>query len=63
MNSFAITEGLAAQEQQATEQEPAASKLSEETTKFQRAIAAWRGNTLTGLSATKVFGFITADKL
>ncbi|KAJ5975974.1 hypothetical protein N7481_009681 [Penicillium waksmanii] len=41
MDSFAITEGLAAQDQ--TQPEPVNSKLSEETNKFQRAIAAWRG--------------------
>lgn len=41
MDSFAITEGLAAQEQQDAPEVPA--ELSEETTKFQRAIAAWRG--------------------
>ncbi|KAJ5359455.1 uncharacterized protein N7496_011868 [Penicillium cataractarum] len=42
MDSFAITEGLAAQERQ--DDTPAvSSKLSEETNKFQRAIAAWRG--------------------
>lgn len=41
MDSFAITEGLAAQERD--QPEPVNSKLSEETNKFQRAIAAWRG--------------------
>lgn len=41
MDSFAITEGLAAQEQD--QSEPINNKLSEETNKFQRAIAAWRG--------------------
>ncbi|KAJ5753187.1 hypothetical protein N7520_010104 [Penicillium odoratum] len=39
MDSFAITEGLAAQEQQ----DAVPTKLSEETNKFQQAIAAWRG--------------------
>lgn len=43
MDSFAITEGLAAQERQESQPEPISSKLSEETNKFQRAIAAWRG--------------------
>lgn len=42
MDSFAITEGLAAQEQHDAPPEMSA-KLSEETNKFQRAIAAWRG--------------------
>ncbi|KAJ5798730.1 uncharacterized protein N7503_006235 [Penicillium pulvis] len=42
MDSFAITEGLAAQEQHDALPEMSA-KLSEETNKFQRAIAAWRG--------------------
>ncbi|KAJ5937675.1 hypothetical protein N7454_004017 [Penicillium verhagenii] len=42
MDSFAITEGLAAQEQQDASPE-VPTKLSEETNKFQRAIAAWRG--------------------
>ncbi|KAJ6032012.1 hypothetical protein N7540_002744 [Penicillium herquei] len=42
MDSFAITEGLAAQEQKDAVPEVSA-KLSEETNKFQRAIAAWRG--------------------
>lgn len=45
MDSFAITEGLAAQDQPETQSEPVNSKLSEETNKFQRAIAAWRGTT------------------
>ncbi|KAJ5901781.1 hypothetical protein N7495_002309 [Penicillium taxi] len=40
MDSFAITEGLV-HEQDAPESVP--TKLSEETNKFQRAIAAWRG--------------------
>ncbi|KAJ5161744.1 hypothetical protein N7492_007136 [Penicillium capsulatum] len=43
MDSFAITEGLAAQDQSENQPGPANSKLSEETNKFQRAIAAWRG--------------------
>lgn len=43
MDSFAITEGLAAQERHESQLEPVDSKLSEETNKFQRAIAAWRG--------------------
>lgn len=43
MDSFAITEGLAAQERQEAQSEPISSKLSEETNKFQRAIAVWRG--------------------
>jgi len=43
MDSFAITEGLVAQEPQESQSEPIDSKLSEETNKFQRAIAAWRG--------------------
>lgn len=43
MDSFAITEGLAAQERRESQPEPVDSKLSEETNKFQRAIAAWRG--------------------
>lgn len=43
MDSFAITEGLAAQDQPEAPSEPVNSKLSEETNKFQRAIAAWRG--------------------
>ncbi|KAJ5167181.1 uncharacterized protein N7482_005962 [Penicillium canariense] len=42
MDSFAITEGLVAQEPQ-DDQPEVSSKLSEETNKFQRAIAAWRG--------------------
>ncbi|OOQ90396.1 putative Golgi membrane protein (Coy1) [Penicillium brasilianum] len=42
MDSFAITEGLAAQERQ-DDMPAVSSKLSEETNKFQRAIAAWRG--------------------
>jgi hypothetical protein len=42
MDSFAISEGLAAQERHESQSEPVDSKLSEETTKFQRAIAAWR---------------------
>lgn len=42
MDSFAITEGLAAQETHDASPEMSA-KLSEETNKFQRAIAAWRG--------------------
>lgn len=48
MDSFAITEGLAAQERQKNQSEPINSKLSEETNKFQRAIAAWRGTTTPG---------------
>ncbi|KAJ5725414.1 uncharacterized protein N7483_006771 [Penicillium malachiteum] len=55
MDSFAITEGLAAQEQQDAVPEVSA-KLSEETNKFQRAIAAWRGidlaNTIAKLDTT-----------
>ncbi|KAJ5738713.1 hypothetical protein N7493_001868 [Penicillium malachiteum] len=55
MDSFAITEGLAAQEQQDAMPEVSA-KLSEETNKFQRAIAAWRGidlaNTIAKLDTT-----------
>ncbi|KAJ5711241.1 hypothetical protein N7488_005397 [Penicillium malachiteum] len=55
MDSFAITEGLAAQEQQDAVPEISA-KLSEETNKFQRAIAAWRGidlaNTIAKLDTT-----------
>lgn len=44
MDSFAITEGLVAAEQDGRESEtPVSTKLSEETNKFQRAIAAWRG--------------------
>jgi homeobox protein cut-like len=42
MDSFAITEGLAAQEREDDTPE-VSSKLFEETNKFQRAIAAWRG--------------------
>lgn len=43
MDSFAITEGVAAQERQDSQPDPVSSKLSEETNKFQQAIAAWRG--------------------
>lgn len=43
MDSFAITEGVAAQERQENLPDSISSKLSEETNKFQRAIAAWRG--------------------
>ncbi|KAJ5091414.1 hypothetical protein NUU61_006284 [Penicillium alfredii] len=41
MDSFAITEGIDRQDDQSEPQ--ISSKLSEETNKFQRAIAAWRG--------------------
>jgi homeobox protein cut-like len=45
MDSFAITEGLLPQDQHEDQPEsPMSSKLTEETNKFQRAIAAWRGN-------------------
>jgi homeobox protein cut-like len=45
MDSFAITEGLVPQDQQNDQpQSPVSIKLTEETNKFQRAIAAWRGN-------------------
>ena len=44
MDSFAITEGLVSQEPQDDQtQSPVSAKLTEETNKFQRAIAAWRG--------------------
>ncbi|KAJ5819372.1 hypothetical protein N7474_004963 [Penicillium riverlandense] len=46
MDSFAITEGLVPDETAQGGQEsqpPVSAKLSEETTKYQRAIAAWRG--------------------
>ncbi|KAJ6120808.1 hypothetical protein N7523_005088 [Penicillium sp. IBT 18751x] len=56
MDSFAISEGLAAQERQESQSEPVDNKLSEETNKFQRAIAAWRGidlaSTIAKLDAT-----------
>jgi homeobox protein cut-like len=39
MDSFAITESLVPQDQA----DVPSSKLTEETNKFQRAIAAWRG--------------------
>ena len=58
MDSFAITEGLVPDEstQDGQESQPQIpSKLSEETTKFQRAIAAWRGKT----SATYATGAVT----
>lgn len=42
MDSFAITESLAAEERQ-DDTDGFSNKLSEETNKFQRAIAAWRG--------------------
>lgn len=48
MDSFAITEGLVPEETAQDGQEsqpPVSTKLSEETTKYQRAIAAWRGKT------------------
>ncbi|KAJ5682623.1 CASP C terminal-domain-containing protein [Penicillium macrosclerotiorum] len=55
MDSFAITEGLVSQERQDGSPE-VSSKLSEETNKFQRAIAAWRGidlaNTIAKLDTT-----------
>ncbi|OQD78736.1 hypothetical protein PENDEC_c001G06206 [Penicillium decumbens] len=51
MDSFAITEGLVAQEPQESQSGPIDSKLSEETNKFQRAIAAWRGIDLTSTIA------------
>jgi homeobox protein cut-like len=45
MDSFAITEGLVPPNQHEDQPEsPTSSKLTEETNKFQRAIAAWRGN-------------------
>ncbi|KAJ6035524.1 uncharacterized protein N7446_010287 [Penicillium canescens] len=52
MDSFAITEGLVPQDQP----DVPSSKLTEETNKFQRAIAAWRGidlaNTIAKLDTT-----------
>ncbi|KAJ5294922.1 hypothetical protein N7508_009743 [Penicillium antarcticum] len=52
MDSFAITEGLVSQDQS----DMPSSKLTEETNKFQRAIAAWRGidlaNTIAKLDTT-----------
>ncbi|KAJ5247369.1 hypothetical protein N7468_002352 [Penicillium chermesinum] len=51
MDSFAITEGIAAQEPQETQPDPALSSLSEETNKFQQAIAAWRGIDLANIIA------------
>lgn len=45
MDSFAITESLVPQGQLEEQHEsPLSNKLTEETNKFQRAIAAWRGN-------------------
>ncbi|KAJ5385499.1 hypothetical protein N7517_003410 [Penicillium concentricum] len=57
MDSFAITEGLLPQDQHDDQpQSPMSSKLTEETNKFQRAIAAWRGidltNTIANLDTT-----------
>ncbi|KAJ5872802.1 uncharacterized protein N7529_005155 [Penicillium soppii] len=57
MDSFAITEGLVPQDQQNDQpQSPVSIKLTEETNKFQRAIAAWRGidlaSTIAKLDAT-----------
>ncbi|KAJ5361802.1 hypothetical protein N7541_002646 [Penicillium brevicompactum] len=52
MDSFAITEGLVSQEPQDDQtQSPVSAKLTEETNKFQRAIAAWRGIDLTSTIA------------
>ncbi|KAJ5332842.1 Protein CASP [Penicillium brevicompactum] len=52
MDSFAITEGLVSQEPQDDQtQSPVSTKLTEETNKFQRAIAAWRGIDLTSTIA------------